>query len=79
MSLYALDLPAEVLEEIRAVAQAKQLSVEEWFLGTIAQKLEAEKRLRLFQEYSQKADFERFDQILSRVPDQEPVPGDELV
>jgi hypothetical protein len=79
MSLYALDLPAEVLEEIRAVAKANQLSVEEWFLGTIAQKLEAEKRLRLFQEYSQKADFERFDQILNRVPDEEPVSGDELL
>jgi hypothetical protein len=79
MSLYGLDLPAEVLEEIRAVAQAHQLSVEEWFLETIAQKLEAEKRLRLFQEYSQKADFERFDQILSRVPDQEAVLGDELL
>ncbi len=79
MSLYALDLPAEVLEEIRAVAQAHQLSVEEWFLGTIAQKLEAEKRLRLFQEYSQRVDFERFDQILSRVPDQKPMLGDELL
>jgi hypothetical protein len=79
MSLYALNLPAEVLEEIRAAAQAHQLSVEEWFLGTIAQKLEAEKRLRLFQEYSQKADFEKFDQILSRVPGQELMPGDELL
>jgi hypothetical protein len=79
MSLYALNLLAEVLEEIRAVAQAHQLSVEEWFSRMIAQKLEVGKRLRLFQEYSQRADFERFDQILSRVPDEEPVAWDELL
>ena len=79
MSLYSLDLPTELLEEIREVAQSSQLSIEQWFLGAIAQKLEAEKTQRLFQEYAQKANFDRFDQILTRVPDAVPIEGDELL
>ena len=79
MSLYPLDLPTELLEEVREVAQASQLSIEQWFLEAIAQRLAAEKTQRLFQDYARKADFDRFDQILSRVPEEVPMPGDELL
>ncbi len=79
MSSYSLDLPNDLLEEIQQIAQASQLSLDQWVLNAIAQKLEAEKALRLFQSYAQKADFNRFDQILARVPDGKPMPGDELI
>ena len=79
MSLYPLDLPTELLEEVREVAQANQLSIEQWFLEAIAQRLAAEKTQRLFQDYARQADFDRFDQILSRVPEEVPMLGDELL
>jgi predicted transcriptional regulator len=79
MSSYSLNLPNELLEEIQQVAQASQLSMDQWVLNAIAQKLESEKTQQLFQRYAQQADFERFDQILARVPDVEPIPGDELI
>jgi hypothetical protein len=79
MSLYSLELPTELLEEIQKVAQSSQLSIEQWFLGAIEQRLETEKTKNLFQKYAQKADFDRFDQILARVPDVDPIPGDELL
>ena len=79
MSSYSLDLPNDLLEEVQQVAQASQLSLDQWFLNAIAQKLENEKTQRLFQGYTQKADFEQFDRILARVPDVKPVPGDEWI
>ena len=79
MSSYSLDLPKDLLEEIQQVAQANQLSIDQWFLNAIAHKLEAEKTQRIFQGYAQNADFDRFDQILAKVPDVEPMSGDELI
>jgi biopolymer transport protein ExbD len=48
-------------------------------VSAIAQKLEQEKTRQIVAHYSRKADFDRFDQIMARVPDVEPVPGDELL
>jgi hypothetical protein len=79
MSLYSLDLPNELLEEIQAIAQESQVSIEQWFLSAIAQRLEMEKTRTIFQKYAQKADLDRFDEILARVPGGDPVPGDELL
>jgi hypothetical protein len=79
MSLYSLDLPNELLEEIQAIAQESQVSIEQWFLAAIAQRLEMEKTRTIFQKYAQKADLDRFDEILARVPGGDPVPGDELL
>ena len=39
---------------------------------------EIENTKRIFQEYAAKADFDRFNALLARVPDVEPLPGDEL-
>jgi hypothetical protein len=79
MSLYSLELPKELLEEIQQMAQAKQLSLEEWFLSAIAQRLAVEKAQQRFQHYARKADLARFDQVMARVPDIAPLPGDELI
>lgn len=79
MSSYSLDLPKDLLEEIQQVAHASQLSLDQWFLNAIAHKLEVEKTQKVFQGYAQNADFDRFDRILAKVPDVEPMPGDELI
>jgi hypothetical protein len=79
MNLEALELPIELQEQVRSSMQTSQLSLEEWMIGAIAQKLEKEKTRQVFARYAEKADFDRFDQILARVPDVDPVPGDELL
>jgi hypothetical protein len=53
--------------------------LEEWISGAIVQKVEWEKTQRVFQQYAAKADFVRFDALMARVPDVEPMPGDELL
>jgi hypothetical protein len=78
MSSYSLELSNDLLQEIEQVAQVHQISLDQWLLSAIAQKLEVEKTRRIFQEYAAKADFDRFNAILARVPDVEPLPGDEL-
>ncbi len=42
-------------------------------------RIEAEKGVRLLRSYAEKANYNRFDEILESVPDTEPVAGDELV
>ena len=46
---------------------------------TIAQKVEWEKTRGVFGQYAARADFVRFDALMTRVPDVDPLPGDELL
>ena len=46
---------------------------------TIAQKVEWEKTRGVFGQYAARADFTRFDALMTRVPDVDPLPGDELL
>jgi hypothetical protein len=78
MSSYLLNLSSDLLEEIQRLAGASEISLDQWLLSAIFQKLETEKTQQVFQEYAKKADFDRFDQIMARVPDLEPLLGDEL-
>jgi hypothetical protein len=44
----------------------------------IEQYVAAERSLSHLREAAQGVDYDRFDQILARVPDVNPIPGDEL-
>ena len=48
-------------------------------LQAIAQKVEREKTRGVFSHYAARADFARFDALMARVPDVDPLPGDELL
>ena len=78
MSSYPLKLPEALIEEIRRLAAENQISLEQWLLAAIAEKVEAEQFVRLLRRSAKRADYARFDEILARVPDVEPIPGDEL-
>jgi hypothetical protein len=87
MRLNSMDLPDALFEEARVMAESAQVSLEEWISGgmadgrslTIAQKVEWEKTRGVFRRYAAKADVARFDALMARVPDVEPMPGDELL
>jgi 2-methylisocitrate lyase-like PEP mutase family enzyme len=68
MSSYLLQLPEELMQEIRQLAAASQIPLE----------LEVERSFSRLRQAAQIADYERFDRILARVPDIEPMLGDEL-
>ncbi|EGJ35374.1 MULTISPECIES: hypothetical protein [Moorena] len=78
MSYYPLELPETLLKEIQRLAAENQVSIEQWLLSAVTEKMEAHKVTKLLQSYADKADYKRFDAILASVPDTEPIPGDEL-
>jgi hypothetical protein len=78
MSSYPLQLPEELMQEVQRLAEVSQLKLDEWLIAAIAQKVEAERSLSSLRQAAQRADYDRFDQILARVADVEPMPGDEL-
>ncbi|NEQ10626.1 MAG: CopG family transcriptional regulator [Moorea sp. SIO4E2] len=78
MSYYPLELPETLLKEIQRIAEENQVSIEQWLLSAVTEKIEAQKVVQLMQSYAEKADYNRFDAILASVPDTEPIPGDEL-
>ena len=79
MRLSSMELPDALLEEAREMAAVAQVSLEEWISGAIAQKVEWEKTRGVFGHYAARADFARFDALMTRVPDVDPLPGDELL
>jgi hypothetical protein len=78
MSDYSLQLPNELKEQAQEFAAERQVSLNQWLLEAIAQRVEAERVARLLHPYAERLDDSRLSSILSRVPDIEPLPGDEL-
>ncbi len=78
MSSYPLQLPEELMAEIHRLAMENQISLDQWLLAAIAEKVKAERTVRLLRRFADQADYAHFDQILARVPDVEPISGDEL-
>lgn len=79
MSDYPLQLPETLLKEVQRLAEENKISVEQWLLSAVTDKIEAQQVIRLLQRYAEKADYNRFDEILKSVPDTEPIPGDEVL
>jgi hypothetical protein len=78
MSSYPLQLPDGLLAEVRRLAADNQLSLDEWLLMAIAEKVGAERTSQLLRRYAENANYSRFDEILARVPDAQPLAGDEF-
>ncbi|WP_017297806.1 hypothetical protein [Nodosilinea nodulosa] len=77
MSSYPLSLPSDLLEEIRQLAADSGVSLDQWLVAAIAEKVGAARTERLLRRYAEKFDEEQFAQLLARVPDVDPLPGDE--
>ena len=78
MNYYPLQLSFELMQEVRRLAEVNQMPLDQWFISVIAQKVEVERSLGQLRLAAQGVDYGRFDEILARVPDVEPMPGDEL-
>jgi hypothetical protein len=78
MNNYSLELPTELLDQAQRLASEKRLSLEQWFLLAISEKVNAEQSFELMRSYAAQVDYPAFDEMMSRVPDVDPMPGDEL-
>ncbi len=78
MTSYPLSLPNDLLEEIRQLAAENDVSLDQWLVAAISEKVGVAKTQRLLQHYAAKADESKLARILAKVPDSEPLTGDEL-
>jgi len=78
MTNYPLSIPNELLEEIHQLAEENEMSLNQWLLSAITDKINTTKTQRLLDHYARQGNEAHFQQILARVPDVPPLPGDEL-
>jgi hypothetical protein len=78
MSFSSFPLPNPLLDEVKRIASDRQISWEQWLLTVIQERVEAEQSFQVLRSYSDRLDLEAFDAVMAKVPDVEPVAGDEL-
>lgn len=78
MSQFALRLPNSLHGYAKEVAQQDQISLNQFIVTAVAEKLSAMRTEEFFHECAAKAKPNRLDKILAKVPDMPPLKGDEL-
>ena len=78
MANYALRLPKSLLDYARQVASEEQVSMNQFFVTAIAEKVGALKTDTYFKARQQRGEQAGFDAWLDASPDVPPVAGDEL-
>lgn len=78
MSNYALRIPNSLFDYAKRCAEEESVSMNQFFVMAIAEKVSALKTEAYFRERAGRADASRAREILKKVPDVPPVPGDEL-
>ena len=78
MTNYALRVPESLFAYARKVAEEEQVSMNQFFVTAIAEKISALKTEAYFRERQARGELVDFDAWLDASPDAEPMAGDEL-
>ena len=78
MTNYALRVPESLFAYARKVAEEEQVSMNQFFVMAIAEKVSALKTETYFRERQARGELSAFDTWLNASPDAEPMAGDEL-
>ncbi len=79
MSNYALRIPDSLFEYARRCADEENVSMNQFFVMAIAEKVSALKTAEYFAERAKAADPRLAANILRKIADRPPEPGDEMV
>lgn len=77
MANYALRVPELLFAYARKVAEEEHVSMNQFFVTAIAEKISALKTEACFRERCERADLANFDVWMDTVPDALPMAGDE--
>ena len=77
MANYALRVPESLFAYARKVAEEEQVSMNQFFVTAIAEKISALKTEAYFRERQARGELAAFDAWLDASPDAAPAPGDE--
>jgi hypothetical protein len=78
MTNYALRVPESLFTYVRKVAEEEQVSMNQFFVMAIAEKVSALKTETYFRERQARGELNVFDTWLNASPDAVPMAGDEL-
>lgn len=78
MANYALRVPESLFTYARKVAEEEQVSMNQFFVMAIAEKISALKTEAYFRERQGRGELTAFDHWLDASPDVEPLKGDEM-
>lgn len=79
MSQFSLRLPDSVMEEAKRLAEDDQVSLNQFFLAAISEKLGELKTRKFFQHKAQGAEVGKALSILDALPvDEKPIKGDDI-
>jgi hypothetical protein len=78
MTRHALDIHDSLLKAARKLAEQDGVTVDQPLTTALAEKLSALGTLWLIEQRASRADLDRYREILAKVPDVPPQPGDEL-
>jgi len=78
MTQYAFNLPDSLLDAARKAAERDGTTLDRLLALAIAEKLSALQTEEFLIERASRADFDRYREVLAKVPDVAPMPGDEL-
>jgi hypothetical protein len=78
MTNYALRVPESLFAYARKVAEEEQVSMNQFFVMAIAEKVSALKTETYFRERQARGELDAFDIWLNATPDAEPMASDKL-
>ena len=78
MSQFALRLPDSLAKSIRRLAEENRVSMNQYVMMTLAEKVGSVDTVRFFAERRARANPALAAKIWAKVPDGQPLPGDEL-
>ena len=78
MSTLSLRLPDSLHRKLREIAERDEVSIDQFIATAVAEKAAAFLTVEYLEERGRRGDPKLIDRLLARVPDVEPVPGDEL-
>jgi hypothetical protein len=78
MSQHALELPVSLFELAKKCAKEDKVSLNQFFVVAIAEKVSALKTAEYFRDRDNQEGIDHYYAILDKVPDRPLMPGDEL-
>lgn len=78
MSAITIDVPESLLGKLKEVTARDKITLEQFALLALAEKLSSVITVEYLEERAKRANLERFEQLLHKVPDVEPAEMDRL-
>jgi hypothetical protein len=78
MSAITINIPDSLYQKVQELTKRDRVSVEDFALSALAEKLSSFLTFDYLEERAKRANIDRFDELLAKIPDVEPSEEDKL-